>query len=89
MSGVSWQGRRALYSLVLPAAVGLEPGIPPGLALYHSPVQWLRATEPSPAALRLCVQASEMSSGFLLQFELNCCSEPFSEPMDVSGSADT
>ena len=58
-----------------PAAAGEEHGFPIGLAPYWTaPCRWLRGTRALQAALGICIQATELSSRFLLQFELNCCS---------------
>lgn len=57
------------------AAAGQERGFPVGLAPYRTASgRCLRCTRAFQVALGICIQATEPSYRFLLQFELNCCS---------------
>lgn len=56
-----------------PATAGEERGFPIGLAPYQTaPCRRLRCTGAFRAALGICIQAAELGSRLLLQFELNC-----------------
>lgn len=74
-----------------PAAAGEEQGFSIGPALYWTaPCRWLRCTRAFQAALGTCIQATERSSRFLLQSELNCHSGTIQWiSMDGNDSLDT